>query len=134
MMEQRLDSIPLREGIDQLITPAVHEDGDQTTDEEPELQKRRRPPRGSGWWGAGQPVSTTRKGLARPMVDGGGLCSPGRWPPGRRRLPGGIADRARTAAVTAFENSVRKATGGKKDALDFMMLLATGALKENPFA
>ena len=29
----------------------------------------------------------SRKGKHRDFVDGGGLCSPGRWPKDRRRLP-----------------------------------------------
>ena len=51
----------------------------------------------AGWWGAGLPIKTsiscvTRDGDAkktcyRSMRDGGGICSPGRWPPSRRILP-----------------------------------------------
>jgi hypothetical protein len=43
----------------------------------------------AGWWGVGPPLRIL-KGPNRPgrlMQDGGGLCSPGRWPPGRRTLP-----------------------------------------------
>ena len=33
LVEQRVDVIPLCEGIDELITPPVLDEGDQTTDE-----------------------------------------------------------------------------------------------------
>ena len=59
----------------------------ETSDEEVELQNRRRPKRGEGWWGAGPPVQIHRKGEPRPLTDGAGLPSPGRWPIARRRLP-----------------------------------------------
>ena len=58
-----------------------------TTDEETELGGARRAKRGDGWWGRGQPLGTLRKGVHGPVVDGGGLCSPGRWPIRRRVLP-----------------------------------------------
>ena len=46
---------------------------------------------GTGWRGIGEPITLPdRAGGQRPFWDGGGLCSPGKWPPGRRRLPGGL--------------------------------------------
>ena len=48
-------------------------------------------PAGTGWRGIGEPITLPdRAGGQRPFWDGGGLCSPGKWPPGRRRLPGGL--------------------------------------------
>ena len=62
-------------------------DHDATTDEESELPGTRRPPKGSGWWGRGPPLRPNRKGVPREFVEGGGLCSPGRWPVSQRALP-----------------------------------------------
>ena len=43
----------------------------------------------AGWWGKGDAISTQKvPGKdGRPLQDGGGLCSPGRWPMARRVLP-----------------------------------------------
>ena len=51
------------------------------------------PSRGAGWWGRGPPIKVLQGSRVRDMVDGAGLCSPGRWKPGARRLPdvGGLA-------------------------------------------
>ena len=58
-----------------------------TTDEETELPGTCRPKRGDGWWGYGPPLYIHHKGEPRPITDGAGLPSPGRWPVKRRRLP-----------------------------------------------
>ena len=58
-----------------------------TSEDEPELMNVRRPKRGEGWWGLGPSLLPLRKGVPRPFTDGAGLCSPGRWPFARRRLP-----------------------------------------------
>ena len=42
---------------------------------------------GSGWVGTGPALSVGRGARRRDMQDGGGLCSPGLWPPDKRRLP-----------------------------------------------
>ena len=45
---------------------------------------------GSGWRGLGPPLKIPdKRGTPRPFWDGGGLCSPGKWPPGSRNLPDG---------------------------------------------
>ena len=43
----------------------------------------------AGWWGVREPVRTYKGPgrTGRPMHDGGGLCSPGRWQPRHRKLP-----------------------------------------------
>eukprot|EP00971_Amphidinium_carterae_P232491 4613943-Amphidinium_carterae.1 len=41
--------------------------------------------------GVGTPLLVGKKAFARQFVDGGGLCSPGCWPPDKRRLKDGIA-------------------------------------------
>ncbi len=42
---------------------------------------------GDGWRGAGLPWMVGRGALRKELQDRGGICSPGRWPPARRRLP-----------------------------------------------
>ena len=74
-VEHYMAGIPLREGIDELLKPSPQETVPDTSDEERELGGRPRPRRGAGWWGIGPPVATSRKGLNRPFVDGGGICS-----------------------------------------------------------
>ena len=59
----------------------------ETSEEENELPGQKRAPYGSGWWGRGSPLMTSRKGCAVPLMDGGGLCSPRRWPIKQRILP-----------------------------------------------
>ena len=43
------------------------------------------PPFGRGSRGVGQALSVGRGARRRELQDGGGLCSPGLWPPNRRR-------------------------------------------------
>ena len=45
------------------------------------------PSRGAGWWGRAPPLQVHHNYRARDLVDGGGLCSPGRWDPQMRMLP-----------------------------------------------
>ena len=45
------------------------------------------PDKGAGWWGRGALIRVQQSYRARDSVDGAGLCSPGRWPSARRRLP-----------------------------------------------
>ncbi len=40
-----------------------------------------------GWCGKGSPIRVQNKGKLRGLHDGAGLCSPGRWLPGKRLLP-----------------------------------------------
>ena len=50
----------------------------------------------AGWRGSGPPRVARHIGGDKPFCDGGGLCSPGRWPPAKRRLPsclGGLRGR-----------------------------------------
>jgi hypothetical protein len=42
---------------------------------------------GAGWHGKGRPIQIGRGALRRDFRDGGGLCSPGNWPPHQRVLP-----------------------------------------------
>ena len=44
-------------------------------------------PRGAGWIGTGDPLQVGQGLKRRGIVDGAGLCSPGRWPKSQRRFP-----------------------------------------------
>ena len=60
------------------------------TVEEPESQSEDEPgqePRGAGWRGMEPPLTTGSGPATREIHDGAGLCSPGRWPIEKRRLP-----------------------------------------------
>ena len=71
---------------DVLIAKSARLEEDDATSSEDEFGTAK-PARGAGWWGRGAPVQVFKGTASRPMQDGGGLCSPGRWPPSRRRLP-----------------------------------------------
>ena len=57
---------------------------DATSDEDEDGAPK--PGLGAGWRGVGPPLSAGVGARARELRDGGGLRSPGRWPPWRRRL------------------------------------------------
>ena len=59
---------------------------DGPTSEEDELGDVK-PILGAGWLGNGPPLSVGAGARRRDMQDGGGLCSPGLWPPGKRKVP-----------------------------------------------
>ena len=40
-----------------------------------------------GWHGVGPTRLARHMGGDKPYLDGGGLCSPGKWPPNKRWLP-----------------------------------------------
>ena len=67
-----------------------------------------------------------------PFCDGGGLCSPGRWPPGKRVLPSALPD-LRDRLLGLFEKAVRASSEGADDPLSFMLKLAAGRFKTCPF-
>ena len=41
------------------------------------------------WWGQGDPMTVRAGSECRGLVDGGGICSPGRWRPCDRKFPEG---------------------------------------------
>ena len=86
----------------------------------------------AGWHGAGPPRKARHMGGDKPFGDGGGLCSPGRWPPWRRRLPSALPE-LRTRLTGQFEKAVRAASDGADDPLSFMLKLAAGRFKTCPF-
>ena len=57
-----------------------------------------------GWWGKGPPNrARTSAASERPVVDGGGFCSPGRWAPENRRLPQQASVLTKALEETALE-------------------------------
>ena len=54
-----------------------------------------------------------RKSIYRDFVDGGGLCSPGRWPKQRRNLPEtNVAKALQTILITALMDAEKSLPGG----------------------
>ncbi len=89
-------------------------------------------PKGSGLRGQG-PTLTVGKGLKkREIIDGGGLCSPGRWRPRDRPF---VKDGAIVAIRAAVKREVERlplATGRSCEQL--VQAAASGELKESPFS
>ena len=82
--------------------------------------------------GRGPPIQVTYKSTTRSLHDGGGLCSPGRWPPGRRRLPDASCDATRaafTGGLRAWQKRLKETPGGEGRAF---AELASGKLKSAP--
>ena len=71
-----------------LVEEGVGEDDTPDVDEGNEGPPGKR---GDGPVGRGPPLSVVRKGSAKEVVDGGGLCSPGKWPLARRLIDRGPA-------------------------------------------
>jgi len=96
-------------------------------DEDVELDARI-PLFGAGRRGAGPPLSVGRGARRRELQDGGGLCSPGLWPPERRIY-------ADAPVVEAFRDDALEAIrawGSEKSKRAFATL-ATGRAVESPF-
>ena len=82
--------------------------------------------------GARPPLQVSYKGETRALHDGAGLCSPGRWPVSKRRLP---KTERETATVSwfaeAFEGWLRVV--GEDKAKEIFWSMAAGKLRESPF-
>jgi len=87
----------------------------------------------NGWHGIGAPRTSSSIGGEKPYCDGGGLCSPGRWRPNKRRLPTSLPG-LRQKTVELFSKAVHRTSGGADDARRFMLKLCTGRLGATPFA
>ena len=87
-------------------------------------EKMPQPGRGAGRWGFGPPTKVHHGYRSRDLVDGTGLCSPGRWPPGRRNLPD-VGDpgkdllTAMGVCIKEFEPTIYRIMLGKTDASPF---------------
>ena len=86
-----------------------------------------------GWLGEGPPREAPFMGKRRPFADGGGLCSPGRWPPNKRLLPkvgqGALLDKV----AGLFRQDLKNKTTGGGDIFGFMLRLAAGRFDACPF-
>ena len=115
------------DGLPERTTEACQEEGckekqDQAEDEWP------------GWIGKGVPRVAPFMGKSRSYQDGGGNCSPGRWPPAKRCLPEIGQSRLMEDLRLVLEEVAQRISRGKEKGLHFMMMLATGKSTENPFS
>lgn len=78
----------------EMVGPSADDLGGATSEEDHVGDIK--PKRGAGWWGTRSPLQIGHGARWRDLQYGGGLCSPGRWPPNRRRSP---ERGARVAAV-----------------------------------
>ena len=87
-------------------------------------------PPGAGPKGVGSPMMVGRGGKARPLTDGAGLCSPGRWDPRRRPVQ-------RSHRLLSIRSALRRAVlrleqdGAGLE--DLFLSLCTGKVQESPF-
>ena len=82
--------------------------------------------------GLGPPMEVYYKGIKRPVHDGGGLCSPGRWPVSRRKELNTEASKALQAKVQElFRDWMRRI--GMDKAKERFWKLAAGKLKGEVF-
>ena len=83
--------------------------------------------------GLGPPMEVYYKGIKRPVHDGGGLCSPGRWPVSRRKELNTEASKALQAKVQElFRDWMRRI--GMDKAKERFWKLAAGKLKGEVFS
>jgi hypothetical protein len=82
------------------------------------------PPRGCGWWGRGAPIQVLHGYRTEDLVDGAGLCSPGRWHPSKRILP----DTGDLAKDLVGSMKLDMEAWEK-----LMIKMLAGQLQENPF-
>ena len=91
---------------------------------------------GAGPVGRGPPLRVLRRGVPRDVVDGGGLCSPGKWPLSRRCFPQGpVISTLRSAlihGVAEFEQHL-KTSDGSGSLRDFVFRAALGRYSASPF-
>ena len=71
-------------------------------------------------------------GHIKPFADGGGLCSPGRWIPQRRKLATGRLSELRGRLQDVFLRSCVTPTGDHCTPFQMIDAMASGAYQENP--
>jgi hypothetical protein len=86
----------------------------------------------AGWYGKGNPILTIKSPgrFGRIMVDGGGLCSPGRWDTSNRILPSRGA--TLTATIDRWLDS-RPFTATEDNRRDLVAKILGGCVDQNPF-
>ena len=72
-------------------------------------------------------------GTAKPFVDGGGLCSPGRWKPSDRRVLDYGLNKVRNLMYERFMRVVADENGNATTPIDFAMRIAVGRYEDSPF-
>lgn len=84
----------------------------------------------AGFWGKGPPLQVFYKGKGRPIHDGGGLCSPGRWAAEQRTFPTAASfARIRQHVFASFQTWMEAA-----DAKQVFWQLAAGKATASPFS
>ena len=86
-----------------------------------------------GWRGIGTARRAHYMRRDQPCADGGGLCSPGRWPRASRRLPGGVSRELLDQARKGCQAAVKEAMAGADGVLDLMVKLSLGRVSGPPF-
>ena len=86
----------------------------------------------TGWVGRGLARRARTMGRERPFHDGGGLCSPGRWPSTQRKIPT-WKGRDCFVALKAKLNSYWGRCKPGKGLIDLVLFLAAGRCKTDPF-
>ena len=102
--------------------------GDVTIDDAPETGRL-----GGGWRGNGPMRISHVMGKDRGYEDGGGLCSPGRWPRSQRNLPDGVNKELLIQARAGLVESVARTSAGADSPLTLMRKLAAGKFAATPF-
>eukprot|EP00438_Fugacium_kawagutii_P028291 Skav219866 [mRNA] locus=scaffold777:33085:36336:+ [translate_table: standard] len=96
-------------------------------EEKTEAKKRRKP-------GIGQPMMAHYKGESRPINDGGGMCSSGRWPPHRRKEVKAPRGEALCSEVRKlFLRWLAKEQSAGRDVTRRFWQMAAGKMKSSPF-
>ena len=85
-----------------------------------------------GWIGRGRPREVTFMGRTAAFHDGGGICSPGRWPPGKRRLPTMGQEAVLDGVLGIMRADLVNSMGIDVDRL--MMKVVTGNVEKPPFS
>ena len=103
-----------------------------TTVEEPDtdVSDTDKDPLHSGWHGIGDKMTVGRLSKQRSFIDGGGLCSPGLWPPGSRNLPKGTICKFRSILLSYLGKREAQHPGFKKGLLADLI---KGETKFDPF-
>ncbi len=88
-------------------------------------------PKGAGYRGLGPPLTVGSGSRRRPLYDGGGLCSPGRWPPHRRPcVPSDLLAALRELAMRNLRDWLRN---DGRTASEVLQGLFRGEASSSPF-
>ena len=118
-----------REGLEDGLPTRVA----MTDQRQPASEHREEIPAGTwrGWIGRGRPREVTFMGRTAAFHDGGGICSPGRWPPGKRRLPTMGQEAVLDGVLGIMRADLANSMGIDVDR--FMMKVVTGNVEKPPF-